>query len=115
MRIAHATLFDGYAATGTAVTFNSAALSLKHIIAWSGTATFTDIPDGYISMQASNDEESPSTWVTITQPTTTLQNVTANGSVLYNYSNAGYRWIRAVWLNTSGSCTVTVKLNLKGV
>lgn len=116
MRINNDTLLDNASVSGN---LQSDAYSLKHLVVYSATATFTGSPDGYISLEASNDvgdNSTPSVWVTITKPETSrVQIVSASDKVIWNYSNAGYRWLRVNWERTSGTCGIKIQINGKGL
>jgi autotransporter adhesin len=44
------------------------------------------------------------------------QTISASGDHAYQVENSGYRWVRLVWTQTSGSGTITsARFNCKGV
>jgi len=109
--------------TDMTTTITSDPIWLAHIVNFSIQAVFTGTPNGAFTLQGSNDEGSKSNDVTnavITNWSTvdsSSKAVTSSGSVLYNIENAGYRWVRLVWTDTSsGASTITsCRSNVKGV
>lgn len=97
---------------------------LGHIVNFSIQLVYTGAPNGSFKLQGSNDEGAKSNnienvnitnWSDISSTTV---NVTSAGSNIYNIENAGYRWVRLVWTDsTSGSpSTLTSsRYNVKGI
>jgi len=91
-----------------------------YVIALQATITGTAV--GTIVLQGSADlgtqfPNNPAagagitTWTDIAD---SLTAVTGAGSITWNYQGVGYEWIRAVYTFTSGTGTLTVKVNAKG-
>lgn len=79
------------------------------------TAIFTGSPNGTLKLQASCDPDSilashVSNWVDIPNQS---QSVASAGGVIFQLSEIGYNWIRAVWA-AGGTGTVTIQINGKG-
>lgn len=72
------------------------------------SAVWTGSPVGSLVLQASIDQ---SQWNTIGGST---QSVSGAGSVLYNIEDMGFPYMRAVYTKTSGTGSLTIKVNLKG-
>ncbi len=97
---------------------------LGHIAYYSIQLVFTGTPNGSFKLQASNDigsnemnlaNASITNWTDISGSATT---VSAAGDLMFNAENAGYRWVRVVWTDsTSGnpSTLTSARFNVKGV
>lgn len=98
---------------------------LGHIANYSIQIFFSGTPGGNFKLQMSNDfgnVQAPveadrdfkiDNWTDIADSALT---VSAAGDVAWNYRDAGYRWVRVVWTQTSGSGTITsVRFNVKGI
>lgn len=78
-------------------------------------------PVGAVNIQGSNQVVSSATSVASwTDLSTSIYAGSAavsgnTGSVLFNLANTGYRWIRAVYTRTSGSGTIDINFNGKGI
>jgi hypothetical protein len=96
---------------------------LGHVLHYSIQAVYTGTPNGSFKLQASNDQGSETNdivnaiitnWTDVSGSTI---NVSAAGDLMYSLENAGYRWVRLVWTDTSSGSpsTVTVaQINTKG-
>lgn len=107
----------------TTATITSNPIWLGHIVNYSIQLVYTGTPNGAFKLQGSNDEGAKTNdienvnitnWSDI--PSTTV-NVTSAGSNIYNITDAGYRWVRLVWTDsTSGASTITsARYNVKGI
>lgn len=98
---------------------------LGHIANYSIQIVFSGTPGGNFKLQMSNDEGRPQAaqeadkdygvvnWTDIADSALT---VSAAGDVAWNYRDCGYRWVRVVWTQTSGTGTITsIRFNVKGV
>lgn len=98
---------------------------LGHIANFSIQVVFTGTPGGNFKLQMSNDEGNPTAakeadrdykienWTDIADSAFT---VSAAGDVAWNYRDCGFRWVRVVYTQTSGSGTITsIRFNVKGV
>lgn len=107
----------------------SNALRLEHLYLYSVTAIFSNTVtlDGYCMLQGCNDARLPgtepaqppsnATWVVITEPKDTKRHLTdldGDGSIMWNVTNAGYRWVRVVTTGLTGVADVTCKAFAKG-
>jgi len=101
----------------------SSPIWLGHIVNYSIQVVFTGSPNGAFKLQASNDKgandfkiasASVTNWTDISSTST---NITTAGNLMYNIENAGYRWVRLVWTDSSSStAAITVaRYNVKGV
>lgn len=70
---------------------------------------------GTVSLQGAVGTDNANTDVNAVIATITGSStaVTASSNVIYTYNGAGYRWVRAVWVFTSGTGNITVKLDEK--
>jgi hypothetical protein len=111
--------------TNMAVNITSEPVYLGHICNYSIQLVFTGSPGGNFKLQMSNDEGNPSApkesdrdfkitnWTDIADSAVTIS---AAGDLAYNYRDAGYRWVRVLWTQTSGSGTlVSAVFNVKGI
>lgn len=111
--------------SGTDMTadISSDAIWLGHIVNYSIQVVFTGSPNGGFKLQGSNDKGANTNQTSDANVTNwsdladTTVNVTSAGSHIYNIENAGYRWVRLVWTDsTSGASTLTsARFNVKGV
>lgn len=103
----------------------SNAIWLGHIAHYSIQMVFTGSPNGTFKLQASNDEggkdggglASP-TIVNWTDIADSDQAITASGDHTWTVENAGYRWVRVVWTDSSSGSPSTItsaRFNVKGV
>lgn len=118
---------DGYVAATDVV---SNPISLKHVYGFSVTASWTTAgsPVGTFTLEACNDIENPTDYAP-TYPTLTHW-VTIAGSSLassagasispssdlcltWNYSNTMYRFVRIRYARTSGTITLSERLQMK--
>jgi hypothetical protein len=94
----------------TLATTTSASIDLSNIVAFSIQFTWTGTPTGTVSINASCDGTN---WTLI--PNSSAATGGAAGNFLVNYFEAGFRYIQAVYTNTSGTGTVIAVYNGKGV
>jgi hypothetical protein len=78
-------------------------------------------PVGVVSLQGSSDPvpeanfKVPSfTVANWTDIAGSSQNVTGAGTLDYNMADSYYNWVRVIYTSTSGTGTITVRLNTKG-
>lgn len=85
---------------------------------WSGGSG----PSGSFVLQGSNDScdvgsgqavNQPTHWTPITGSTQAISGTP--GSILYDVVECSYRWVRLVYTHASGSATLNVLVNVKGV
>lgn len=108
-----------------ATSFNLKPVYLGHICNYSIQLVFTGTPGGNFKLQMSNDlgridaaseaeqEASISHWTDIAD---SAQTISAAGDHAWQVENAGYRWVRVVWTQTSSTGTLTNAVaNVKGV
>lgn len=104
--------------------FNTKPIWLGHICNFSIQLVFTGTPNGTFTLQLSNDLGHPNAqsetqqyadvtnWTTITD---SAQPITAAGDHTYQFANAGFRWVRVVWTQSSSTGTLTIaRCNVKG-
>ena len=119
---------DGYVSAGTIV---SNAISLKHVYGFSVSCSWptTGTPVGTFTLECCNDIESPTdqypyaqttltNWVTIassSQLSSAGVAITPStlSSVVWNYSNTMYRFFRIKYIPSSGTITLTARVQIK--
>lgn len=117
---------ENLALNGTDMQSNIASnpIWLGHIVNYSIQLVYTGSPNGSLKLQGSNDEGAKSNNVENVNITNwsdiadTAVSVTAAGSNIYNIQNAGYRWVRLVWTNSSSgspSTLTSARYNVKGI
>lgn len=89
---------------------------------WSSQIVFTGSPAGTVIAEASNDpqgsnpqspgHEAPINWTPIANATFTIA---AAGNCMFNVTEGYYGWIHFVWTPTSGTGTLTGRVQIKGV
>lgn len=112
------------AAVDVSVSQNSVGYWLDQVYGIAIQAEFAGSPVGSVELQGSCDRgtylmpgQPPSeagvvNWTTIKD---SPQAVTGAGPVVWNYNGVFYKWIRLHYTATSGTGTVTVTVNTKGV
>jgi hypothetical protein len=102
---------------------SSAALCLGNMAGFSIQAIVTGTLAGTLILQASNDvgttingiTADPASLTNWTPITGSSQSISGAGTVMYNTDEyAFYRWVRAVYTNSSGTGTLTINANAKG-
>ena len=88
---------------------NTNIVMLDSIVLLALQAHWTGTPTGILKLQASNDG---AIWSDITDSTV---NVSGPGDTLYNLSEMGYNRLRLVYTRTSGSGSIRVVANGKGI
>lgn len=74
-------------------------------------AKYTGTPNGEIKLEASLDNtSSPTNWVQVGGSAVTIIGA---DDVIWNMSNASYKWIRVKYVRTSGTGTLNVNYNVK--
>lgn len=95
-------------AADASVDQNSVPYQLGDLFNYSVQATFSSATlNGDLQLQAANDE---SNWHDITGGFQSIVNGTTH---LFNVMNAGYKYVRCTWANTSGTGTITMKVIVK--
>lgn len=113
---------DDLAWSNTALTADRTTTAhwLGHIMAYSITAVVSGgtAPTGTFYVQASNDDYPPEkassvgNWVSLEDIEVAI---TDNGTFMWNVDGAGYKWVRLFYDFTSGTGTVSGRINGKGV
>lgn len=117
MREAQITLLSSGDMTGdltsTGIALNSTyAYSIQGI--WSGGSA----PVGTFKLQGSDDAgyaggAQPTNWSDVTSSSQAISGTP--GKILYDVTECSYRWVRLVYTHTSGSATLNVTINTKGI
>ena len=100
--------------------WESPAVWLGNTVNYSIQLVFTGVPVGNFKLQCSNDSYAndyidAANVLNWTDVSGSQQPITAAGDHTWQVENAGYRWIRAVWLPTSGiGSIVSARFNTKG-
>jgi len=92
--------------------FDSAPVGMTRISGVSLSVVFTGAGTGTFKLQASNDPGPPGATSWLDVPNSTADPA-AGSPILWNVSNAQWRWTRAVWTAAVGSLTMTVRGNLQ--
>lgn len=88
--------------------FNGVPLDLGDMTNYAMQVTFSsNTATGTLSLEGSLDQ---STWTTIPDSS---QSVTSGAAHMWSVEKAGYRYVRAKWVYTSGSGTMIIKAFLK--
>lgn len=98
-------------------------LSLEQAIGYCITATIAGTAAGTLSLQGSTDTGTVgymnpalgvgiSNWTTISQ---SQASVTGTGEVTWNAQSTFYRWVRVIYSAVSGTGSMTIVANTKGV
>lgn len=107
-------------------TVNSEAVLLQNVIDYAIQIVYTGTPTGSFKLQASNDDGQPLKGVSPVTLGSSVVNWTdvpsssvavsgAAGSSMWNIQDAGYRWVRVVYVFTSGTGSLTIaRVNTKG-
>lgn len=84
---------------------------------WTGGAVV-----GVFKLQGSNDSGDIGSGQGVSQPVNWTDIVSSSqsisgspGSILYDITECAYRWVRLVYTSTSGSATLNVTINTKGL
>jgi hypothetical protein len=101
----------------------STGINLISIYAYSIQATWTgSAPVGVFSLQGSNDAgdvgsgqgvSQPIYWTTIASSNQSISG--GPGSILYDVTECSYRWVRLIYIFSSGAGTLRAVINTKGV
>lgn len=124
MRVANENLVESGAAS-LGADWASRPVWLGHIAQFAVQLVFTGTPDGSFKLQASNDVghinaggsvpqyAGVANWTDVANSTVL---VTAAGDVMWNVENAGYEWVRVVYVRTASTGSLTVaRAKVKGV
>jgi hypothetical protein len=100
--------------TAMTTDITSPTVLLNSILLLSIQASWTGAPVGTLKLQASNDLENSPTqaWSDVAASSF---NVNGAGDILYNLSEIGYCRMRLVYTRSSGSGTLRVTANGKGI
>jgi len=125
MRIGNDTMIpNGASSISMGSSFELDPVWLGHICNYAIQLVFTGTPAGNFKLQASNDlgrqasgaPETDDGVVNWTDIAGSQQTISAAGDHMWQVENAGYRWVRVVWTQTSSTGTLTsAKFNVKGV
>lgn len=103
------------------VSFNSNYGLLAHVFSFSIQCVITGTAAGTLKLQGSADPVPdarftpavPTNWTDIADSS---EPVTGAGTVMYNYRECpGFNWVRVVYTSSSGTGTMTIRLNTKGM
>lgn len=103
-----------------ASSFQTGVMPLEYRQYFSIQATITGSPVGVLSLQGSNDfgrenaPFNPSVVANWTEITGSSAAVSGAGSVMWNYQNCGFKWVRLVYVATSGTGSIVARFNSKG-
>lgn len=100
-------------------TITSQAILLDQMFGYSPQVTWTGSPVGNLSLQYSDDygpgiQNDGKNVVNWTTDTTSTQPVAGINSFVWNTQYAMYRWVRVIYVPTSGSGNATGRINCKG-
>lgn len=122
MRIANENLLA--ATVDMSTSFQLRSIWLGHICNFAIQLVFTGTPVGTLRIQGSADAGQPdgglspqasgvTNWTDITSSDIAI---TTAGNAMINVQNAGYNWVRLVYVSTSGTGSLTsARINVKGV
>lgn len=120
MRLLNQVLLNAGNAAGNLTTI---AGLLAHVFAFSIQVVITGTAAGTLTLQGSNDPvpdaNFPSTPVWTPTNWTEIANssepVSGAGTVMYDFNQTpGFNWVRVVFTSSSGTGTMTIRLNTKG-
>lgn len=108
----------------SAASFNSAGFAIPQVLGYSVVLVWpsTGTPVGTLKLQACDDiakidrdqpDSALQNWFDVTSASVTLTG--AAGSQMFLDPEAYYGWVRVVWTRTSGSLTLTAKIQFKGI
>lgn len=127
MRVKQENLLDSSGPISLAADAELRPIWLGHIAYYSIQLVFTGTPDGVFKLQASNDAGSITSagaaqqvsgiehWTDIGSSSATIS---AAGDQMWTVENAGYAWVRVVWIASSAGTTPVLssaKAYVKGV
>jgi hypothetical protein len=94
---------------------------LAHVLGYSIQAVITGTANGTIKLQGSNDPVPDANFQVRQYPVVnwediadSTQAVTGAGTVFYNVADVFYNWVRVIYTSSSGTGTITIRLNTKG-
>ena len=90
---------------------------IENISGYSVEASWTGAPTGKLYIQVSNASSKPTQWITIESSlvdTSDADHLT-NKFHLWNTTQAAYRWMRVVYVFTSGDGSLNLIISAKGV
>lgn len=96
---------------------NSSATLIEWVFGYSIQVVMSGAPVGSLKLQASNDFDAgrpmaaPVNWTDIAL---TTQAVNGAGTAFYNIPDSMYRWVRLVYTFTSGTGSMTARIQTKG-
>lgn len=117
MRIANEVLLTAADMSAASITTNP--VWLGHMYLYAIQAVFTGAPVGTLKIQTSCDDGGPN----VTSPTITnwsdytgsSQAISAAGNFTWRVTADGDKWVRLVYTKTSGTGSLGVTVNMKGV
>lgn len=92
---------------------NSVITNLDSIVSYSIRAEFTGTPLGILQLQVSDDVPTtgnPTGWTIVTD---SIQQINSDGSYAINVEIPAFSWVRLQYVRTSGTGTLTARLNAK--
>jgi hypothetical protein len=96
--------------------FESQPLLIEQCYGFGFQCIFTGSPDGAMKLQASNDdvqlEDQVLNWTDIANSNAL---VTAAGDLMYNFNGAIYKWVKIVYVFSSGTGSCDVTFLAKGI
>jgi len=124
MRVSHDTLLLN-GPEDWSVTWYSPAIWLGHIVNYAIQLQWTGSPTGMLKLQASSDPGNPNAQSYVQQRSSVTlwtdiegseQLVNMDGNHMWKINDAGYIWVRAVWMPSGGTATlVSARFSAKGV
>ena len=99
----------------------SAPINLYQVYMYSIQSVITGSPVGSIKLQVSNDYNIPQTpngaptptnWTDVATSVTAINGAT---SILWEDPNTSYAWVRVVYTKTSGTGSLSARINTRGV
>lgn len=97
----------------------TAAFPINQTFGWAAQFVYTGAPVGDLKVQIScdpnlgpNSVPLPTNWTDLGSASVSIS---ASGDCAFNVDLAFYSWIRFVYTRTSGSGSITGRLNIKGV
>lgn len=116
MRIKNVPVFSSDSLAGNLA---STPIYVGHIMGWAVQGSWTGTsPSGDIKLQVSCDEgrsEEDPTGVTNWSDTDTVSVATNTGAFLLNKDAQYARWVRVIYTRTSGTGSISARINLKGI
>ena len=113
MRTATISIISGGDMSQASITSNT--IDLDSIFGFAIQAVYTGTAVGTLDVQGSCDDVASPSLVTNWTPVTSSASINAPGNTMVNLTNANYRWLRIVYTKTSGTGTLNVNMQEKGI